>query len=641
MSTPNRPERKSTLSPMQVGLWAGACLLLAALGVGAPLTLHYEYRAEVDEILRLAEQAAQKLASRTAEAFDHVNQTTLLIKFLSERGDPFSLPVLDEAGVLSRNLTRSVLITDTRGSVKDTTSGEVAMNIADEDDFKRLRRMEDPGLLIGLPAKNPLTDEWSIPVSRSVVKAGGGFGGIITASLDPATLAASYSRSEARNTAIGILGRDGIYRARSVGGSVTFGERVNVATLERRAVEIRTRRAPVVSPVDGVARFVVVVNVEHYPLMAVVAVDADSALAGYQHTKKLVLAWSTALAMLIVGAALGLLVQARRLDRSRAATARSERAFRATIEGSLDAVTILRAERDPSGLLLDLTVLDVNVRGAAHLFKSRLEAIGRRLFELAPTLRTAGLLPCFEEAIRTRRVQSAEVQTTDPRMSTRWLHHRVVPLDDGVALITRDITEQKEAEKALDALARYDPLTQLWNRRHFEESLQAARGRALRSGETLALVYIDLDGFKKVNDTYGHEGGDLLLIEVARRLLDCVRSTDIVSRLGGDEFAIILERAGTEMQIRETCDRILRSLAADHTIDGHPVRTPPSIGAVLLAGDETCATLLRRADESMYAAKRAGKARFCLVGNEAAAVDNERTGGVAVGPVRETLPVSA
>lgn len=599
---------------MQIGLLAGACLLLAAIVIGTWLTLRLEYRTEVDDVLGQAEQAAQKLASRTAEVFDQVNQTTLLIKMLSERGDSFSLAALEDAGVLSRKLTRSVLVTDAHGHVLDTTSEKVALNIADENDFKQLRKVPDLDLVIGLPARNPLTGQWSIPLSRRVVDAHGAFAGVVSAAIDPAMLSSNYGRSEAPDTAVGVLGRDGIYRARSVGGNIRFGDVINIPALERRAIQIRETRNPLESQVDGIPRFIVRVDVDRYPFMAVVAVKAASALAGYERARALVLEWAAALAALVVGAAAGLFVLAGRLEKSRAATARSEQAFRATIEGCLDAVTILQAERDKAGKLTDLVVLDANGRAAELFGKPRGDVIGRRLCELAPSVRTDGFFPHIASALESGRALSSEVRVSAPsRAAGLWLHHQVVPLNDGVALITRDVTEKREAEQALAKMARFDPLTQLSNRRHFEEALESARARTLRSGDALALLYIDLDGFKKVNDEFGHQGGDLLLIEVARRLLGCVRSIDIVSRLGGDEFTVILEAAGNQSQILDVCDRILASLSAEHLIDGHVARVTPSIGAVVLAGAESCEAMRGRADEAMYSAKRAGKARHCLV----------------------------
>jgi diguanylate cyclase (GGDEF)-like protein len=292
---------------------------------------------------------------------------------------------------------------------------------------------------------------------------------------------------------------------------------------------------------------------------------------------------------------------------------RADRDLRAAIEGSMDAVALLTTERGSDGRIVDLTITDINTRAAAMLGETRDGLVGRRISATIPDLLEQGLLRAVAKALRDRTPVSGEITSTDARLLGRWMHHQVVPLEDGAALIIRDVTESRDQARRLDALARFDSLTGLPNRRHFEESLTQARARAIRGSQPLALLYIDLDGFKAVNDTLGHEGGDMLLQGVALRLLESVRGTDLVARLGGDEFVVLLESAGAEADIRDICDRVLETLSQEHRIDGHPVVATPSIGAVVMVGDEGEESLRRRADEAMYAAKRAGKSRYCLV----------------------------
>jgi diguanylate cyclase (GGDEF)-like protein/PAS domain S-box-containing protein len=175
-----------------------------------------------------------------------------------------------------------------------------------------------------------------------------------------------------------------------------------------------------------------------------------------------------------------------------------------------------------------------------------------------------------------------------------------------------DITAIKQQQRALAQQARHDSLTGLPNRRAFGERLQQAMSRARRQPQTLAVVYVDLDGFKGVNDAYGHAVGDQLLIEVARRLDDCVRLTDCVCRLSGDEFTVILEGAGHPEEVQRIGNRILERLSLPHALGGHALVVTPSIGGTLFQSGENADTLCRRADAAMYKAKRSGKARFVL-----------------------------
>ncbi len=598
------------LPSLQTGVTvAGAALLLLGSLMVLAL-LRAEYRSEVDAILGDAERTAQKLAFRTGEVVDRVNQSTLLVQYMLERQDKLPLQALRRGRVLALDVTRVVLVTDALGFVVDSTSDLVALNLADEDHFKAHKRQADLGVTIGPAMPSPLAGGWGIPVARRLNTPGGEFAGLIVASVDPAALSAANAKTEQADTAIGVIGMDGIYRSRLLGGVVTFGERVDVAALERRAREIQVSRRPVKSPIDGVERFVSAVRVTNYPLMAVVAVNADSALAGYRHARATILGWAAAAAGLLLGGVLLVRTKVLQLERSRQQTRRAEATLRATLEGSMDAVSIMRAQRAADGRLTDLLITDSNARAAALLGRSADEVIGQLLCTLTPTIRTEGYLDRFDHVIRTGKASNAEVQATEPHLAGRWLHHQVVPLEDGLALITRDVTDRKEAERALAGLAHLDPLTRLGNRRDFERRLGEAHARALRSGKNLALLFIDLDGFKAVNDTHGHAAGDGLLVSVGQRLQACVRQTDSVSRLGGDEFTVLLENAGTPEDIGELCGRIVESLSHPHLIGIHAVISTPSIGAAVLAPGDTLQSLQARADAAMYRAKQAGKAGY-------------------------------
>ncbi|MBC7955065.1 MAG: diguanylate cyclase [Cytophagales bacterium] len=594
---------------LQGGVLAAGAALLLLLGGAVQLALSSEYRNAVDAILSDSDRTAHKLAARTGEVLDRVNQSTLLVKYLHERGQLPPLQSLRNGGVLSDDVTRVVTLTDPKGFVIDGTSTLVALNIADDDRFKAHKKQADLDLTIGVGAPDPLAGGWSIPVSRRVNLPNGAFGGLVTAAIDPAALSAGYAKSEAPDTAIGVLGLDGVYRSRLLGGKVSFGEKIDVARLERRSREIHATRRPVASQVDRVERFVASVRVERYPLVAVVAVNADTALAGYRNARAALLGWAAAVALLISAGVWLLRAKVIELERSRRQTRRAETAFRATLEGSMDAVSIMQAERDDQGQLIDMLVTECNARAAALIGLTSKDAIGQRLCVLAPTMRSGGFLAKFEHAIQTGKTSSAEVQATDTRLMGRWLHHQVVPLEDGIALITRDVTERKQADRALADLAHLDALTQLGNRRDFEQRLSEAQARSARNADTLALVFVDLDGFKAINDTFGHAVGDQLLIVVANRLRDCVRVTDTVNRLGGDEFTVTLEGAGTEQHVNELCERILQSLSQPHTIAGHEVIATPSIGVAMLQAGESLASLQHRADTAMYRAKHAGKGR--------------------------------
>ncbi|MBL7261094.1 diguanylate cyclase domain-containing protein [Paractinoplanes lichenicola] len=187
------------------------------------------------------------------------------------------------------------------------------------------------------------------------------------------------------------------------------------------------------------------------------------------------------------------------------------------------------------------------------------------------------------------------------------------------AALSRDIEQRKavearlrESEDQLRHLALHDTLTELANRALFNERLAHGLRAQTRTGEALAVFFIDLDGFKAVNDGLGHGAGDLLLVEAARRLEQCARASDIVARLGGDEFAILAEGMTSADDAEVIAGRIVASLRAPFDIDGQPVTISCSVGvAIQESGDDPAGPeqLVRTADEAMYAAKSSGKNR--------------------------------
>jgi diguanylate cyclase (GGDEF)-like protein/PAS domain S-box-containing protein len=171
-----------------------------------------------------------------------------------------------------------------------------------------------------------------------------------------------------------------------------------------------------------------------------------------------------------------------------------------------------------------------------------------------------------------------------------------------------DISERKANEARIDYLAHHDPLTGLINRYNLENRLDQALLSAHRDDLCVAVMFIDMDRFKTINDTLGHHVGDLLLIEVARRLRDGVRDSDIVARLGGDEFIVVLTRITDEMEAVPLADKILRSLGQPYVFDGKELHSSPSIGIAVYPNDgEDGPALMKNADTAMYHAKELGR----------------------------------
>lgn len=227
-------------------------------------------------------------------------------------------------------------------------------------------------------------------------------------------------------------------------------------------------------------------------------------------------------------------------------------------------------------------------------------------------------LPELEQTLREGRRWGGESTLTTATRTLQDLWLNVSTIRNAQQRVThhcrvfQDVNPLKEQLRAMADQARHDSLTGLPNRRAFGEQLFRAMARARRYPKTLAIMCVDLDGFKGVNDRHGHQVGDELLIQVARRLLACVRTTDIVCRMGGDEFMLILEGAGAVHDVQRMGQRVLTCLSEAYAIEGHHITVTPSIGAVMHDGQEPDTSLIERADSAMYAAKHGGKGRLVM-----------------------------
>lgn len=206
-----------------------------------------------------------------------------------------------------------------------------------------------------------------------------------------------------------------------------------------------------------------------------------------------------------------------------------------------------------------------------------------------------------------------EYRIMKPDGAVRWIRDRAFPVRDAsgtvhrIAGIAQDITDRKQHEETIRHLAYYDALTGLPNRTLLHDRLQQAILLGRRTAKPVALLLMDLNRFKEVNDTLGHHKGDLLLQQVGARLRDVVRESDTVGRLGGDEFAVLLLGAGDVDHAKRVADKLLKALETSFVIDGLTLEVGASIGIALCpqhAGDVNL--LMQRADVAMYAAKQAG-----------------------------------
>jgi diguanylate cyclase (GGDEF)-like protein len=220
------------------------------------------------------------------------------------------------------------------------------------------------------------------------------------------------------------------------------------------------------------------------------------------------------------------------------------------------------------------------------------------------------------------------IVTADPNvLRGRSLSWTVQPMPGGGAVVLlEDITERRNAEARISHLARYDELTTLPNRVNFRDEIERLLRMSQEPGQLSALLFIDLDQFKQVNDTLGHPCGDQLLCAVANRLREMLRPEDFVARFGGDEFVVFQQNIRSSDDAATLARRIVDHLSERYKIDNHLVEIGASVGIAMTAPDVSADTLLKNADMALYRAKADGRGTFCFFRDELAqTVESRRT----------------
>lgn len=293
--------------------------------------------------------------------------------------------------------------------------------------------------------------------------------------------------------------------------------------------------------------------------------------------------------------------------------------YRHLFENMNNCVAVYRAVDDGK----DFIFMDFN--HAAELLEKtpRQDVIGKRLSECFPGIQNFGLLTALKRVWQTGESEHFPISEYRDNRISGWRDNRLYRLPSGeVVVIYEDVTAQKQAEEQIYNLAYFDPLTQLPNRRLLNDRLSQAMAASKRSGCYGSVIFLDLDNFKPLNDKYGHSIGDLLLVEVAKRLKSCVREADTVARFGGDEFVVMLneldiDKSESYKQAGVVAEKILTALSEPYLLNlnspdlpAHFIehRCTASIGVTLfIHDDKKQIDAIKLADTAMYHAKDAGR----------------------------------
>ena len=522
---------------------------------------------------------------------------------------------------------RALTIFDAGGTLTARSPDKfVGQNFSNREYFQTARRGRDPSILYVTPPFLAATGEYVINMAKVLLDDRGEFAGIILASLDPeyfSILLASVRYAPDMWTSLAhadgkmflmIPARPGIEgidlakpgslftRHRDSGLKATVMTGIVYATGEKRMMAQRTIK-PASVPMDK-------------PLVLAVARDLPSIFAPW---RKDIYEQGGLFILVLMATALGLYFhqQRRRVYHRLVADQEAERS-----QAEAELRIAAAAFESQEGMVItdaDGVILRVNKAFAETTGYTAEEAVGQTPRLLKSGRHDQAFYAAMWERIKLTGSWQGEIwdKRKNGEIYPKWLTITAVKSDDGT--ITHyvgtdiDITARKLAEDEITHLAFYDPLTQLPNRRLLLDRLGQALASSARSGRNGALLYIDLDNFKTLNDTLGHDKGDLLLQQVAQRLATCVREGDTVSRLGGDEFVVMLEglsgnaeEAATHSEI--VGEKILATLNQPYRLAGFENRSTPSIGVTLFSGQmDSTEELLKQADLAMYQSKAAGR----------------------------------
>jgi diguanylate cyclase (GGDEF)-like protein len=568
------------------------------------------------EVEREAAQASARNSARelldTYEAqvqrnVGGIDQTLKVLKYAVElNGAAGALPALQKQGLLPSGLVFVVSIAGRDGTIVASNPPAKFIDVATQPYFAFHQRTDTSALFVSQTTRDAANAEWHLHFTRRLNDADGQFAGVVIVEVGPDYFTSGYENSrQGHFGALGLFGNDGVFRALRVGDKVVWGQAAE--TLSEAA-----NGEPMANTWDGVRRYTSVRKLHGIALNAVVGLAEREQMAPFEQQRRNYL-WAAASGSALLVLLVTLVgVWSWQLTRTRRRIRRAQETYAAASEASLDAFFVMRSVGDDAGTICDFVIEATNTRAEqlARMHKSELR--GKSLSEVLPAYLTNGIFDDLVKVTLVGGVHEAEWQASALPHKEQWLHRQVVAVEGGVVAIVRDITERKLTEQRIRHIAHHDDLTGLPNRSLIRDRLDQAILHAQRRERSVAVAFIDLDGFKLVNDGLGHNAGDELLKVVGRRMQDCIRREDTLGRFGGDEFVIILaDQSDNPTMLAPILEKIRNAVREPVLLDGQEVQVSCSMGVVMYprdGGDPN--TLMMNADAAMYRSKELGKNTF-------------------------------
>ena len=575
---------------------------------------------EQADIRKQAHSAVSAQARTYAEQVERtIGQLDYILRSLQfnwqRNGGALNLEEHVYAGLVPKSARISVTILDRTGMPVTTTipAHHKRRSVAALEHFQFHAANASHDVFISKPTLNLLTNRDIVLLSRRLDDEAGAFAGVIALAIEPKFLGSFVDDTK--------LGPDDFVSIRRSDGAFFASKKGNGA--QSTTPNFRGQRV-VSGPqgvrhvagdnyIDGKARIVAWYTTASYPVMLLVGTSDAALQQAYQPRYREIWAsmLSASLVLLVLGAA-GARRTALRVGQKQS-TREVHEAYRVATENAKEGFYMLRPCYGPDNSIVDFLIEDCNERGAMFRGLPKESLIGRTVSNILPVLFSSHMLPQCREAMQTGLFEDEMLVPARGNRATQWLQRRLVRTSAGLALTLRDVTETKNQEAALKRLANADAVTSLPNRHWLMNYLPTAIDHARAAGRMLAVMFVDLDDFKNINDTLGHATGDELLKAAALRLQAVIRPEDKIARLGGDEFTIIVEAAQTREDVIAVAERIIDTLKAPFVLgDGtrqHAVHASVGISLFPLNGADG-ETLLKHADIAMYDAKENAKGRY-------------------------------
>ncbi|WP_394781888.1 diguanylate cyclase domain-containing protein [Undibacterium sp.] len=596
-------------------LWPTLCVLaIAAVWVLVQAKIDRD-RAELRRsAFRDAGALSKSYTEQLMRSLEQIDQVTLSLKFYwNKSGGRLSLEEQVEAGLFPQSLRLNVGITDSHGMMlTNTMPGAMPKDIVGRAYFKAAQNERSDNMQIEEPVRGKLSGRTVVPFVRRLETAGGAFDGVIVVGVDSTYLAAFRDTSSlSAYDFLSVRTLQGTVLVAKVGAGLGAQTSMFVNKPEF-ATPDGVQEMPGTAFVDGKPRIIAWSRLGNYPLMSMVGLSETDYFANYEKTSANYRHFATAgsLLLLLVGfAAAGFFY---RLAWRKQQAEEVKDTYRLAVDGAREGFYMVRALYDGKKQVADFLIEDCNERGAQMVGSSRDELVGARYSDLYQGEHAEYVLNIFRNAMETGFYEDEFKVSTQSPVQGEWMHRRLVRSGPGLAMTLRDISDTKKHEEQLWKMANADALTSLPNRHWMMSYLPTALERARVDKLTLAVLFLDLDDFKTINDSMGHQAGDELLQAAGARLKAVLRLHDHAVRLGGDEFTIIMEKCGSEADIVHVAERVIHTLAEPFSFSGgagHAIGV--SVGISIFPSDgQDAEALLKLADEAMYAAKSSGKGQY-------------------------------